>query len=481
MKTSIRCLILLIICASAFGVIGTQVLTLDGEHYVETKKSNSLNLISTKLTVEARIRITSFTKEWMPVVYTGDGVLPDYSGRSYTLWINRSGQVHFASAPEHRSQIYVESPPGSIRLKRWHHIAGVINCTAHKMILYLDGNIVAEEVYGNRIHQSRLPLRIGWCHESSLEYGYFHGMIDEVRIWNIVRTQEEIQQKICKPLKGNENGLVGYWTFDDATANDHSPSKNHGTLKKGAELHKTRFVALHNQMWNFRDIGGIVTADGRKVKEGQVYLSGIPPYDAVVQLVKEKKLRTVINYLMEWETTSYQRYGWPDEDMSANDAVTGGVCNFVHAPYGWTNDPVQWENDWGRNRNSVIAQLVLKYNSPIKQTFAILADEKNYPVMYYCRGGIDRSVIVTGILYLALGVSEKEIFEGCGERYGKTNDIQYLHEQQILREAFCNVNKCGGLDGYLKLIGVPAEYVENFRRNMFARLPDAKGFRLERR
>jgi hypothetical protein len=479
-------------------VIGTQVLKLDGEHYVETKKSNPLNLISTKLTVEARIRITSFTNEWMPVVYKGDGVLPDYSGRSYTLWINRNGRVHFASAPERSSQIYVESPPGSIRLKRWHHIVSVIDCTTHKMILYLDGNIVAEEAYGNRIHQSRLPLRIGWCHESSLDYGknsssflfdqtfsfpkrksldgYFHGMIDEVRIWNIVRTQEEIQQKICKPLKGNENGLVGYWTFDDTTANDCSPSKNHGTLKEGAELPKTRLVTLHNRMWNFRDIGGIVTADGRKVKEEQVYLSGIPPYDTVVQLAKERKLRTVINYLMEWETTSYQRYGWPSEDFSADNAATGlsrrrrgDVCNFVHAPYGWTNDPVKWESDWGRNRKSVIAQLVLKYNSPIKRTFAILADEKNYPVMYYCRGGIDRSVIVTGILYLALGVSEKEIFEGCGERYGKTNDIQYLHEQQILGEVFYNVNKCGGLDGYLKLIGVPAEHVENFKRNMLER------------
>ena len=119
-------LILLIICASAFGVIGTQVLNLDGKHYVEMKNSNPLNLISTKLTVEARIRITSFTNEWMPVFYKGDAALPGYSGRSYTLWINRSGQVHFASAPEHSAQIYVESPPGSIRLKRWHHIAGII-------------------------------------------------------------------------------------------------------------------------------------------------------------------------------------------------------------------------------------------------------------------------------------------------------------------------------------------------------------------
>ncbi len=465
MKTPTLCLILLIICTSAFAVVGTQVLKLDGKHYVETKNSAPLNLISKKLTVEARVRVSSFTNEWMPVVYKGDSALPNYAGRSYTLWINRRGSVHFASAPEHGSQIYIESPPGSIRLNRWHHIAGVIDCATRNMILYLDGRIVARATYGNRIHQSRLPLRIGWCHESDFQYGYFHGMIDEVRIWNIVRTQDEIRQKIRKPLKNDEKGLVGYWTFDDATANDHSPSKNHGTLKRGADIPKPRFVGRRNRMWNFRDIGGIVTADGRKMKEEQIYLSGIPPYDAVVQLAREGKIRTVINYLMEWETPRYQRYGWPSGDISTDNPTTSGLCNFVHAPYGWTNNPRKWERDWGRNRKSVIAQLVLKYNAPIKQTFAILADEKNYPVMYYCRGGIDRSIIMTGILYLALGVSEEQIFEG----YGKFGALyRGSHERQILRAAFYNVNKCGGIDGYLKHIGVPAEHVEKFKRNVLA-------------
>jgi len=236
-------LILLTINAVAHAIVSTQALKLDSKQYVEMKNCKALNEIKTQLTLEVRIRIKSFTSWWMPIIYKGDGISPGCSVRSYTLWVNQGGSVHFASAPERNSQISVDSSPGSIRQNRWHHIAGVIDCKTRKMILYLDGRVVARATYGSRIHQSRLPLRIGWCYENNSEFGYYHGMIDEVRIWNVARTQNEIRQNIRKPLKGNENGLVGYWTFDDTTAKDHSPSKNHGTLKKGSPRHKMRYAA----------------------------------------------------------------------------------------------------------------------------------------------------------------------------------------------------------------------------------------------
>jgi len=170
------------ICAIAFAVIGTQCLKLDGKHYIEMKDSHLLNSIKTTMTIEMRIRISSFTNEWMPVLYKGDGRSPGSIGRSYILWINRHGVVHFTSAPQHRAQIMLNSDVGSIRLKRWYHIAGVIDGDAHRMILYLNGRLVCETAYKGRIHQSKLPLRIGWTHENNPELGYFNGMIDEVRI-----------------------------------------------------------------------------------------------------------------------------------------------------------------------------------------------------------------------------------------------------------------------------------------------------------
>ena len=37
-------------------------------------------------------------------------------------------------------------------------------------------------------------------------------------------------------LQGDEQGLAGYWNFDDGTANDLSENGNHGTLRENAVI-----------------------------------------------------------------------------------------------------------------------------------------------------------------------------------------------------------------------------------------------------
>ncbi|NCR44163.1 MAG: LamG domain-containing protein [Microcystis aeruginosa SX13-01] len=48
---------------------------------------------------------------------------------------------------------------------------------------------------------------------------YFKGQIDEVKVWNIARSQAEIQGNLSQKLTGNEQGLVGYWNFEETTGN----------------------------------------------------------------------------------------------------------------------------------------------------------------------------------------------------------------------------------------------------------------------
>jgi len=41
-------------------------------------------------------------------------------------------------------------------------------------------------------------------------------MIDEVKIWNRALGQNEIQSNFSnRCIAGNQNGLVGYWTFNE--------------------------------------------------------------------------------------------------------------------------------------------------------------------------------------------------------------------------------------------------------------------------
>jgi len=71
---------------------------------------------------------------------------------------------------------------------------------------------------------------------NTIDSRYFAGLIDEIRLWSVVRTPAEIAGAMRKRLDGTEPGLVGYYRLDESegiTASDGSPSKNDATLAGG--------------------------------------------------------------------------------------------------------------------------------------------------------------------------------------------------------------------------------------------------------
>jgi hypothetical protein len=56
--------------------------------------------------------------------------------------------------------------------------------------------------------------------------------MDEVRVWKVARTAEQIRENLSKPLTGSEPGLVGLWNFDDPAnpGRDASPNHHDGKL-----------------------------------------------------------------------------------------------------------------------------------------------------------------------------------------------------------------------------------------------------------
>ena len=64
----------------------------------------------------------------------------------------------------------------------------------------------------------------------------FSGEIDEVRLWNVVRTPTQIYQNAFNRLNGNEAGLVAYYNFDRTNStvlSDLGPNRLNGTLSAG--------------------------------------------------------------------------------------------------------------------------------------------------------------------------------------------------------------------------------------------------------
>jgi hypothetical protein len=126
-----------------------------------------------------------------------------------------------------------QSAPVLFPLYQWVHIAVVK--TASNTYLYTNGVLAA--VRGSAIPNptQTTALRIGRQYGGYEEYWY--GNIDEVRVWNVARSGAEILQTMTNRLTGSEQGLVGYWRFDEGAGRiltDSSSTGANGTILNGA-------------------------------------------------------------------------------------------------------------------------------------------------------------------------------------------------------------------------------------------------------
>ena len=65
---------------------------------------------------------------------------------------------------------------------------------------------------------------------------FLQANVDDIRVWNVARTAQQIQDNFKNELLGNEAGLAAYWNFNAGNANDLTTNANNGTLNGGATI-----------------------------------------------------------------------------------------------------------------------------------------------------------------------------------------------------------------------------------------------------
>jgi len=90
---------------------------------------------------------------------------------------------------------------GYIEINKWRHWAFVFDNGVER--LYRDGELVAE------LNGSMLAQRLDTLYLSNID-----GYLDELRVWNVVRTEGDIIDNMYKPLSGGETGLLAYYNFE---------------------------------------------------------------------------------------------------------------------------------------------------------------------------------------------------------------------------------------------------------------------------
>ncbi len=115
----------------------------------------------------------------------------------------------------------------------WVHVAATRDRSTGIIRLYVNGTQEAMVATTNTNNlNAATNLAIGG---NTIDNRYFAGTMDEVRVWNSVRSGAQISANMNTQLVGNEAGLVNYWRLDDGsgvTAAD-SAGSNDGVLGAG--------------------------------------------------------------------------------------------------------------------------------------------------------------------------------------------------------------------------------------------------------
>ncbi len=93
---------------------------------------------------------------------------------------------------------------------QWTHLAGVYD--GHNIMLYADGQLKSSVAQTRPMGSANIPL---WFGRALRQSAYLGGKIDEVRLWNVARSQADIAANMSKSLTGTEPGLVAYYPINE--------------------------------------------------------------------------------------------------------------------------------------------------------------------------------------------------------------------------------------------------------------------------
>ena len=200
-----------------------------------------------------------------------------------------------------------------------------------------------------------------------------------------------------------------------------------------------RHVPLEGQS-NFRDLGGYRTEDGRTVKSGQIYRTGVLAHlsDEDVSVLKKLKIKTVVNFLGDAEIRDAGKDRLPEavqevrypidtgDDLAVKILKARRTADFSGVP---------------KELNAEIHRMLMR---DAKKEYADLLREiaapANRPIVFHCSHGVHRTGTGAAILLSALGVPWETVRKDylLSNRYRKKEIEKRL--EQLRQQAAKNQN-----------------------------------------
>ncbi|WP_157945031.1 tyrosine-protein phosphatase [Apilactobacillus quenuiae] len=164
--------------------------------------------------------------------------------------------------------------------------------------------------------------------------------------------------------------------------------------------------------YNFRELGGYPTKDGRKIKWNKLIRSG------ELSELSHTDQRYLTEYGVKYDVdlrSDLERNNAADKTLPKTHFISNPVFNTGH-----DKTDEQYAKQYSNNSDLGINNMILSYQSMVTEDSAKIAfrrlfnillknDEDNSSVLFHCAQGKDRTGLSAAFILFALGVNEKDI------------------------------------------------------------------------
>ena len=191
-------------------------INLDGSNDGLAVSDNQALDVQNQITIETWVNPSHISQNYPRIVAKGYAATDDGNYGAYELALNgeagdeNAGNAFATLVDANTNEPHWVGSYANIQFDTWTHLATTYDGAYFRF--YINGVLHDEYWSEFTISTNNNNLSIGkWFSGNN---NSFAGQIDEVRLWDIARTGEEIVSNMNQTLAGNETGLVGYWNFD---------------------------------------------------------------------------------------------------------------------------------------------------------------------------------------------------------------------------------------------------------------------------
>ncbi|WP_172806761.1 tyrosine-protein phosphatase [Endozoicomonas arenosclerae] len=216
-------------------------------------------------------------------------------------------------------------------------------------------------------------------------------------------------------------------------------------------------TGLMEGLYNFRELGGYKTIDGKRIRNGVLFRSDRlqPATDADLEWLDSLGIRLLFDFRTE-EVRKKHPNRLPERTSieTRNRPISSAEIGKPELVDGLQSGSVGLDEAVQYMKNSYI-NVVKNYQEVLRELLQEASQSKSTPILFHCSAGKDRTGIAAAMLLFSLGVSRKTVFHD----YLLTNDLKMDYFSETVQK-FKTQAPHGSEEALQAMLRVDSSYLE---------------------